>query len=569
ADCQNMCNDRDCSKNSRCCDTNNQCHEECSTDEITRTDQFIPRNVVAIERKSRKTVKLKWHHIIKNETEPIFYVIEAQWSLNRKQPFTRDVSKWGFLKEEVSHNKAIIRNIHRGRWYSFRVAAVTRHGRSAFSQPTAPFRLTAEPKSHSPTNFTVKSSVLNDDGSYNVTLAWIQQSQNDLPISGYKISWEPVSDVEQIAADEVLINEDLSSTSLHEYKVPYLNPKLTYRFKIRSVTSYGDLTDVGPFTTIIYQINSLTTSTTSALPLITLPSSTSISFLPHPPLRHQRHREYMVISDLKISEPFFINGLLKANVSWTINDKQNDYSSQIQQFDLYWLEVNCTNDVSCCYRRDAATVQNQFQIYDLRFNCTYALNVPSCANITVFGAIRPPCPTTESKNKALPFAHSLVYNTFSILVQDLETKYSDIIYTSNKTGTNTIGINLQWNSKSSQVQLTGYRLKIEQLDNHEEILNIDLAPITSEYYYPNLSPNTLYNVTLSSINNHKYIILQQSIIFDGYSSRNNSKNTVNYRHFTSNTDLRLSSSSSSSILHLSRVILMLTTMIFLVSIVYR
>ncbi|CAF4580199.1 unnamed protein product, partial [Didymodactylos carnosus] len=97
-------------------------------------DQPIPYNVTAIERKSRKTVKLKWHHT-NNETEPIFYVIEAQWSLSKKHPFTQEVSKWGFIKEEVSHNKAIIRNIHRGRWYSFRVAAVTRYGRSPFSQP--------------------------------------------------------------------------------------------------------------------------------------------------------------------------------------------------------------------------------------------------------------------------------------------------------------------------------------------------------------------------------------------------------------------------------------------------
>jgi hypothetical protein len=54
------------------------------------------------------------------------------------------VSKWGFVKEEVSHAKAIIRNIQRdNRWYKFRVAAVTRHGYSTFSITTEPFRLSS------------------------------------------------------------------------------------------------------------------------------------------------------------------------------------------------------------------------------------------------------------------------------------------------------------------------------------------------------------------------------------------------------------------------------------------
>jgi hypothetical protein len=78
-------------------------------------------------------------------TEPIFYVIEAQWTLAKTDINQQDtVSKWGFVKEEVSHTKAIIRNIQRdNRWYTFRVAAVTRHGYSPFSIATKPFRLSS------------------------------------------------------------------------------------------------------------------------------------------------------------------------------------------------------------------------------------------------------------------------------------------------------------------------------------------------------------------------------------------------------------------------------------------
>jgi hypothetical protein len=104
-----------------------------------------PNNVTAIERKSRRTVKLKWNSNGVTNAEPVFYVIEARWALPKTDISQQDsVSKWGFLKEEVSHTKAIIRNIQRdNRWYTFRVAAVTRHGYSPFSMTMKPFRLSS------------------------------------------------------------------------------------------------------------------------------------------------------------------------------------------------------------------------------------------------------------------------------------------------------------------------------------------------------------------------------------------------------------------------------------------
>jgi hypothetical protein len=100
-------------------------------------------NITAIERKSRRTVRLKWNANGAKNTEPVFYVIEAQWILSNNDVNQYElVSKWGFVKEEVSNTKAIIRNIQRdNRWYRFRIAAVTRHGYSSFSITNKPFRL--------------------------------------------------------------------------------------------------------------------------------------------------------------------------------------------------------------------------------------------------------------------------------------------------------------------------------------------------------------------------------------------------------------------------------------------
>ncbi len=140
-------------------------------------------------------------------------MIEAQWTLPKTENNQQDtVSKWGFVKEEVSHTKAIIRNIQRdNRWYKFRVAAVTRHGYSSFSMTTEPFRLSSSSSNKKksinsfnccslffflenesqksllkiapPRNFLVKDFQLNSN-TINLTLSW---QQPHFPIHGYQV----------------------------------------------------------------------------------------------------------------------------------------------------------------------------------------------------------------------------------------------------------------------------------------------------------------------------------------------------------------------------------------------
>jgi len=114
--------------------------------------------------------------------------------------------------------------------------------------------------------------------------------------------------------------------------------------------------------------------------------------------------EFNSIKNFQISKSYFINGLIKINISW---NKISD--SRLKQYDIYWIETKCHSDIlSCCYRRDAVTIQNYFQLYDLRFNCTYLVNikpiglinnksfqfyfnVSSCQLTDVYGSIQPPC----------------------------------------------------------------------------------------------------------------------------------------------------------------------------------
>ncbi|CAF4466954.1 unnamed protein product, partial [Adineta steineri] len=91
------------------------------------------------------------------------------------------------------HTKAIIGNIQRdNRWYTFRVAAVTRHGYSPFSTTTKPFRLSSNSKNNSQNSFTTIASPKNlivkdfqteSNTKLNVTLQW---KKPDFLVHGYQ-----------------------------------------------------------------------------------------------------------------------------------------------------------------------------------------------------------------------------------------------------------------------------------------------------------------------------------------------------------------------------------------------
>lgn len=102
-----------------------------------RTKESLVRvtNVTAV---TRRTVRLKWKSTGMSNAEPVFFVIEAQWTLPREHR----ISQWAFLKEEVSSSTSILVNLQQDhRWYLFRVAAVTRHGSSAFVPTNTPLCL--------------------------------------------------------------------------------------------------------------------------------------------------------------------------------------------------------------------------------------------------------------------------------------------------------------------------------------------------------------------------------------------------------------------------------------------
>jgi hypothetical protein len=200
--------------------------------------------------------------------------------------------------------------------------------------------------------------------------------------------------------------------------------------------------------------------------------------------------ELFAIRDFHLSSPYFINGLIKVNVSWT---KLTD--ERVQQYELHWIESQCYSDVlSCCYRRDAVTRENTFQLYDLRFNCTYALNiqaivsrqrvktpfqvyfnVSSCQTIDIYGTIRPACQTETSTR--------LVTSPLNLLVRRNETglqlTWRDL-RSSSRSFADNLFVVMRDRFVFGQLALDTdhvYQLRIEQLPDRVELVSLEFSPV--------------------------------------------------------------------------------------------
>ena len=91
------------------------------------------------------------------------FVVEGRWSLKTslsasasQQQADASMTRWGYLAQTVNTKWVILRSINRGRWYKFRVAAVSAGGSLGYSPPTELFILSSPPQPPSaPQNLSV------------------------------------------------------------------------------------------------------------------------------------------------------------------------------------------------------------------------------------------------------------------------------------------------------------------------------------------------------------------------------------------------------------------------------
>lgn len=405
--------DSECSGVKKCCQLQGTCPQHgsvCAKPLITNVDPLIsppPFNLSIIERKSGKTIILRWESTyLRNK--PTLFVVEGRWSLTA--PSTRDtdahMTKWGYLAQTINNNWIILRNINRGRWYKFRVASVTKSGTQGYSEPTPLFILSLAPNAPSqPQNLTAEITHTSSKAQANLT--WLPSRRSDLPITKYKVTWQ------QDNSNSPHYGYDFIQSNVNRYTITQLHRNAKYTVKVTAVSLYENKELLSKPQQVI--INTADSVKSHASLLTSEPEYEDDNTDLQPKISPSNQ-----ISNLTVLEPYFRNGLVKAAITWSLSNQQTASINSLDQamFTITWFPITCSTDLTLPTPITATTISTEFEIYELRYDCNYVVNVrlatkaprgstslnptppqvasgqfrvPSCSQVQILGHIRPRC----------------------------------------------------------------------------------------------------------------------------------------------------------------------------------
>uniref|UniRef100_A0A8R1HTL2 Anosmin-1 n=1 Tax=Caenorhabditis japonica TaxID=281687 RepID=A0A8R1HTL2_CAEJA len=217
-ECSALCQmDGDCPETQKCCSSG--CSRQCLKPQSSDIKLLpIPRNITVQERKRKRSIIIRWatgrlSKAQQNENANLFLV---QW-------------RWGLHAEDVAmtewqtvtvRNKpyAILKHLlSPGRFYQFRIAAVSQEGSLGYSASSKPFKMSKEAKAPPPPkDIALGASKLTPVGLWNQMVHW-SPPPSDLPIKNYQISWAASTKSEADAFEEQMRKRaTLDGSTTHE-----------------------------------------------------------------------------------------------------------------------------------------------------------------------------------------------------------------------------------------------------------------------------------------------------------------------------------------------------------------
>lgn len=429
AQCVTGCHgDTDCDRHLKCCNSNcgSTCHQPSHLFEDTPA---IPDRPVIRERPKAASIELRWNHVTSNLTfGPVLYIIDSRWNIGRQEN-EKDMSGWQ-QRAQTTGTSTVISDITPGHWYQFIVTAVNINGRRGSSPPTKAFTLSKEPRRPgTPVNVTEGDTLIMGD-KVAVNIHWLHPIKSHLPISRYKVFWskKPRDGGKQSSTEfrQVVLGDQVM------FQIPDLDPDSSYSVQLQAICQYGEIrlkSDKVSLSIITYPLPR--TETHVAIGSRTLNPPNTVRSLPTPPtpLQLNSHRS------------FYHNGVLKANISWTLPELDDDGGGhpEIDRIFVFWSPEACIADRKpedgLAKVKSGSTQENFFVVYDLRFDCRYLIRVqpvsnqgvlgvtrhlilatPACYETSVVGHVKPDCPNSASRLPDEPknFQHSFFISSSNI-----------------------------------------------------------------------------------------------------------------------------------------------------------
>ncbi|XP_026318590.1 anosmin-1 [Hyposmocoma kahamanoa] len=348
--CVEACNlDGQCDGTQKCCKL--RCGSSCSEPVDLLTLSGLPALPVIEEPKEkRRSVIIKWSDGVGDAARAVpgrvLYLLEEQHHLGPKYEEAR-LGTWNLLLR-TNKTKVSLRNLLKpGRWYRFRVAAVSAAGTRGFSEPSAPFTPRRGPRPPSPPKKLRVRPIRSENGTVTVRLEW-REPRSDLPVMRYKVFWSRRVQGLGGELDSVLVNHQSVSKEKKFIEIKDLQPSSLYFFQVQTISQFG----VGKLR-----------SEKSAIFFNTTKSN---EILPESLQRHEGK-----ITGLKLHKIIWYNRKLKGKISW---DPLRNTDRQ-QRYYVNWRTIQCENKETPQKDLSAITEQTTFDIYELEYKCNYKINV--------------------------------------------------------------------------------------------------------------------------------------------------------------------------------------------------
>ncbi|KAJ8724321.1 hypothetical protein PYW08_015795 [Mythimna loreyi] len=360
AACVEACNsDSQCDGTQRCC--RHACGSTCSEPLDLLTVPGLPALPKIEEPKERKrSVVIRWTDGVGDSARavpgPVFYVLEEQHHLGPKFEEMR-LGDWNLLVR-TNKTKVSLRNaLKPGRWYRFRVAAVSSSGTRGFSAPSAAFTPRRGPRPPpSPKKLKVRP-IKESNGTVTVKLEW-KEPRSDLPVMRYKVFWSRRVKGLGGELDSVLVNHQTVPKDQNFIEIKDLQPNSMYFLQVQTISQFG----LGKLRSDKASIFYNTTSTAR-----------------NDPVPESLQRRENKIRGLALHKIVWHNQKLRARIAW--QPLPNVYE-QPGRYYLNWKATKCNNPKKL--RKEgltATTEQTTFDLYDLEYHCSYKVNVNSLPRV--------------------------------------------------------------------------------------------------------------------------------------------------------------------------------------------
>ncbi|CAD0200473.1 unnamed protein product [Chrysodeixis includens] len=361
AACVEACNaDSQCDGTQRCC--HHSCGSTCSEPVDLLTVAGLPAMPTIEEPKEKKrAIVIRWSDGVGDAARavpgPVFYVLEEQHHLGPKYEEIR-LGEWNLLLR-TNKTKVSLRNaLKPGRWYRFRVAAVSSSGTRGFSAPSPPFTPRRGPRPPpSPKKLRVRPLGQNSNGTVTVKLEW-KEPRSDLPVMRYKVFWSRRVKGLGGELDSVLVNHQTVPKDQNYIDIKDLQPNSMYFLQVQTISQFG----LGKLRSDKASIFYNTTSTRN-----------------DPAPEPLQRRDTKKIKGLSLQKIVWYNNKLKARISW--QPLPNVYE-QPGRYYVHWKASKCNNPKK--QRKEGLTATTEltsFELYELEYQCSYKVNVNSAPRV--------------------------------------------------------------------------------------------------------------------------------------------------------------------------------------------